>query len=105
RKPFPLLQTRFNESLAVFASDGKWIAYVSDESGRPEVYVQTFPVSTAKWRISTAGGSQPRWRRDGKEIFYVSPDHRLMAVPVKGGGGLEGGGPAPPVESRTPVGA
>jgi len=104
RKPVPLLQTRFNESMAVFSPDGKWIAYVSDESGRPDVYVQTFPVSTAKWRVSTAGGSQPRWRRDGREIFYVGPDHRLMAVPVKAGASFEAGVPAPLFELGTSFG-
>ncbi|MGH9400340.1 MAG: hypothetical protein ACRD00_08215, partial [Thermoanaerobaculia bacterium] len=56
-----------------------------DESGRQEVYVQTFPVSAAKWRISPDGGSQPRWRRDGKEIFYLTPDGRLMAAAVTAG--------------------
>ncbi len=82
RKPFPLLQTPFNEYLGAFSPDGHWIAYVSDESGRPEVYVQTFPISTAKWRVSTNGGTQPRWRRGGKEIFYLAPDSRIMAVSV-----------------------
>src|SRR6266542_912997 len=93
RKPFPLLQTPFTESLGAFSSDGRWIAYVSDESGRPELYVQTFPVSTAKWRVSTAGGTQPRWRRDGKEIFYLAPDSRLMAVAVTTGSSFEAGIP------------
>ncbi|MGH9315540.1 MAG: protein kinase domain-containing protein, partial [Thermoanaerobaculia bacterium] len=71
RKPVPILQTPFNESQGAFSPDGRFFAYVSDESGRQEVYVQTFPVSAAKWRISPDGGSQPRWRRDGKEIFYL----------------------------------
>ena len=93
RKPFPLLQTPFSESLGAFSPDGRWIAYVSDESGRPEVYVQTFPVSTAKWRVSTGDGTQPRWRRDGKEIFYLAPDSRLMAVAVTTGSSFEAGIP------------
>jgi hypothetical protein len=94
RKPFPLLQTPFSESLGAFSPDGRWIAYVSDESGRPEVYVQTFPVSTSKWRVSTSGGTQPRWRRDGKEIFYLAPDSRLLAVTVTAGSSFEAGIPA-----------
>ncbi len=94
RKPFPLLQTPFNEFLGAFSPDGNWIAYVSDESGRPEVYVQAFPISTSKWRVSTAGGTAPRWRRDGKEIFYVAPDSRLMAVAVTAGRSFEAGIPA-----------
>ena len=94
RKPFPLLHTAFSETLGAFSPDGHWVAYVSDESGRSEVYVQTFPVSTAKWRVSTNGGTQPRWRRDGKEIFYFAPDNRLMTVAVSAGASFEAGIPA-----------
>jgi len=93
-KPYPLLQTSFNESLGTFSPDGRWIAYVSDESGHTEVYVQTFPISTAKWRVSTSGGTQPRWRRDGKEIFYLAPDSHLMAVAVSAGSSFEAGVPS-----------
>jgi Tol biopolymer transport system component len=94
RKPFALLGTPFDESSGAFSPDGKWVAYVSDESGRPEVYVQTFPISNAKWRISTNGGRQPRWRGDGREIFYVAPDNRIMAVAVKSGSSFEAGIPS-----------
>jgi dipeptidyl aminopeptidase/acylaminoacyl peptidase len=104
RKAFPLLQTPFSESLGAFSPDGRWIAYVSDESGRPEVYVQTFPVSTAKWRVSTSGGTQPRWRRDGKEIFYLTPDHRLVAVALTPGSSFEPGIPAALFEIGTAPG-
>jgi len=69
RQPFPFLQTDFNEQEAQFSPDGKWMAYTSDESGAPEVYVQTFPASGGRWRVSTGGGSQPKWRRDGRELF------------------------------------
>ena len=62
--------------------DGKWIAYASDESGRMEVYAQHFPGPGGKIAISTSGGAQPRWRRDGRELFYLAPDSRLMAVPI-----------------------
>src|SRR5262249_35083715 len=91
----PLLQTPFNESQARFPPDGRFFAYVSDESGRSEVYVQTFPLSTAKWQVSAEGGSQPLWRRDGKEMFYIAPDGQLMAVPVSTGVAFEAGTPKP----------
>jgi Tol biopolymer transport system component len=84
-KPIPFLQTQFNERYGQFSPDSHWIAYVSDESGKPEVYVRPFPASTnggAKVKISQEGGSQPRWRRDGKELYYFSLDGRLMAVEV-----------------------
>ena len=71
------------------------MAYASNESGEPQVYVQAIPASGAKWQISPAGGLQPRWRRDGKELFYISTDQKLMAVPVKSGDGFEAGAPQP----------
>ncbi len=83
RKPFPYLQSEFNEQNGTFSPDGRWVAYDSDESGREEIYVQSFPVSGAKFQISTDGGSEPRWRSDGTELFYVAADRNLMAVPVK----------------------
>ena len=86
RKPFPFLQTEFNEGWARFSPDGKWIAYSSNESGSWQVYVQSFPAPGGKWMISTDGGAQPQWRRDGKELFYISSDRKLMAVDVKGNG-------------------
>jgi eukaryotic-like serine/threonine-protein kinase len=89
RKPFPFLHSDFNESQGQFSPDGRWMAYMSDESGNPQIYVQSFPELTGKWQISTDGGSQPRWRRDGKELFYVSPDRKLMAVRVKSGATFE----------------
>jgi eukaryotic-like serine/threonine-protein kinase len=85
RKPIPLLRADFNESQAQFSADGKWITYVSDESGIPQVYVQSFPILSGKWQISADGGTQPRWRRDGKELFYLAPDRKLMSVGVKSG--------------------
>ena len=94
-KPIPYLQTPFNEGDAQFSPDGKWMAYASNESGQPQVYVQAIPASGAKWQISPAGGVQPRWRRDGKELFYISADQKLMAVPVKSGAGFEAGTRSP----------
>ncbi len=82
KKPFPVVRTNSNEPYGQFSPDGKWIAYQSNESGRDEVYVQPFPGPGAKVRISTNGGAQMRWRRDGKELFYIALDGRLMAVPI-----------------------
>jgi eukaryotic-like serine/threonine-protein kinase len=95
RKPFALIQTEFNEWQAQFSPDGKWIAYVSDESGMSQVYVQAFPMQSGKVSVSTRGGMQPRWRRDGKELFYLAPDRKLMAVPVKSGTTFEVDSPRP----------
>jgi len=100
RKPVPFLQTEFNEQQAQFSPDAKWIAYTSDESGAPEVYVQAFPALGSKLRISTGGGCQPQWRRDGKELFYVAADRKLMAVDVKTGATFEAGVPKPLFETR-----
>jgi Tol biopolymer transport system component len=86
RRPVPYLQTPFNEMLGQFSPDGKWMAYRSIESGQNQVYVQPIPASGAKWQISAAGGNNPRWRRDGRELFYVAADRKLMAVPIATGG-------------------
>ena len=82
KKPFPVLQTAFNEMDAQFSLDGHWIAYVSNQSGEAEVFVRAFPESRGQWQVSTAGGTQPRWRADGKELFYVARDGRLTATPI-----------------------
>jgi eukaryotic-like serine/threonine-protein kinase len=83
RKPVLYLQTQFNEHAGHFSADGRWMAYSSDESGRWEVYVRAFPSGGARWQISTDGGVEPRWGRDGKELFYVAPDGTLMTVAVQ----------------------
>ncbi|MEO8436331.1 MAG: protein kinase [Pyrinomonadaceae bacterium] len=93
RKPVPFLQTQFSETQAQFSPDSRWVAYVSDESGQPEVYVQAFTGSPERRRISTHGGARPRWRRDGQELFYLSPDNKLMVVPVTGGTAFAAGEP------------
>ena len=103
RKPFPFLHAEFNESQAQFSPDGRWMAYQSDESGSPQIYVQSFPTLTGKWQISASGGSQPRWRRDGKELFYLAPDRKLMAVMVKPGAIFEAEGPRALFETALPV--
>ncbi|MGH8772150.1 MAG: TolB family protein, partial [Burkholderiales bacterium] len=101
QKPFPFLQTEFDERQGRFSSDGKWIAYSSNESGIWQVYVQSFPSSGGKWQISTNGGAQPQWRGDGKELFYLSVDRKLMAVEVNGSGPtFEASVPRPMFELR-----
>ena len=82
RKPFPFLQTGANEVSAQFSPDGHWIAYVSDESDTYQVYVAPFPAAAGKWQVSRDGGTEPRWRGDSKEIFFLSPENKLMAVAV-----------------------
>ncbi|HXG56162.1 MAG TPA: protein kinase [Vicinamibacterales bacterium] len=91
RKPVPFLQTEFNETHAQFSPDGRWVVYTSDESGRAEVYVRSFPVSGGQWQVSTNGGDQAQWRGDGRELFYLTPDKKLMAVPVTPGVSFETG--------------
>jgi Tol biopolymer transport system component len=82
KKPFPVLQSPFDEMDAQFSPDGRWIAYESNQSGRLEIFVRPFPQSAGQWQVSTAGGTQPRWRADGKELYYVARDGRLMATPI-----------------------
>ena len=80
-KPFLFVQTR--EPHAQFSPDGQWITYSSTESGRTEIYVESFPTGRAKWQISSNGGNYPRWRKDGRELFYVGPDQTLMSVTLQ----------------------
>ena len=95
RKPLVYFQTPREDHSAVFSPDGKYVAYVSSEYGREEVYVQTFPVSAGKWPISTNGGSNPQWRADGRELFYIQTDGKMMSVEIKSGGAFEPGIPKP----------
>ena len=94
RKPAPWRSTRFNESSPRFSPDGRWIAYESNESGDPEIYVALTNGGGEKRRISPGGGRRPRWRRDGKELYY-SDRGGVMAVPVTPGSRWESGTPAP----------
>jgi len=84
RKPFPFSATPFDEQDGRVSPDGRWVAYSTDESGQMEVYVARFPSGSGKTRISTAGGTHPRWRRDGKELFYLSLDNKVTAVDIRG---------------------
>jgi Tol biopolymer transport system component len=84
--------------------DGRRVAYSSAESGRLEVYVVPFPLASRKWQVSSAGGTQPRWRNDGKELFYAARDNKLMAVSVEGHGSAFEVGPARQLFEARPVG-
>jgi Tol biopolymer transport system component len=81
RKPEPFLRTKADEGATTISPDGRFLAYISNESGRAEVYVQAFPGPGGKWQISTEGGTEPVWSRNGGELFYRSDD-RMMAVSV-----------------------
>jgi Tol biopolymer transport system component len=80
-------QSPGDETEGQFSPDGRWVAFVGNESGRPEVFVQSFPEGQGRTQVSTAGGTQVRWSADGKEIFYIAPDGKLMAAPVTLGSG------------------
>jgi eukaryotic-like serine/threonine-protein kinase len=90
KKPFPFLHTEFDNDYGRFSPNGRWVAYQSDESGRNEIYVRTFtpdsPTAASdaggKWLISTEGGSEPRWGEDGKELYYLAADGKLMSVDI-----------------------
>ena len=103
RKPVPLLHSPFNEMHGQFSPDGKWMAYTSDETGRNEIYVQPYPLTGAKVQVSIAGGAQARWRNDGREIFYLSADLKLMSVDLQPGAMLQVGRPKALFQTRGPT--
>jgi WD40-like Beta Propeller Repeat len=82
QQPSVFVNSKFEERQALFSPDGRWVAYTSDESGRFEIYLRPFPVSSGQVPVSTTGGVAPRWRKDGKELYYVAPDGTLMAVSI-----------------------
>jgi len=83
KKPIPVATTSNEERDGQFSPDVRWVAYSSNVSGRSEIYVQPFPGPGGRVPVSTNGGAQPRWRHDGKEIFYIAPDNSLVSVPIK----------------------
>ena len=89
----PLLQAKWTIRNAQFSPDGRWIAYASNETGTMEIYVSPFPSVNGKWQVSTGGGQEPKWRGDGKELFYLSSDGKIMAAPVTSGASFEAGPP------------
>src|SRR5205814_6325245 len=82
RREVVVTQTKATETEGQFSPDGRWVAFASNESGQLEVFVQSFPEGGGRTQVSTAGGTQIRWSADGKEIFYVAPDGRMMAAPI-----------------------
>jgi serine/threonine protein kinase len=100
RKPYPLLQTAFNEHRATLSPDVRWLAYCSDETGRDEIYVQSFPTLGNKWKVSDGGGTRPVWSRNGKELFYIASDRKLMVSAVSAGAKFEAGSPQPLFTTR-----
>jgi DNA-binding winged helix-turn-helix (wHTH) protein/Tol biopolymer transport system component len=103
RKPVPFLESSFDEIQARVSPDSRWLAYASNESGALEVYLQTFPQPGQKRRVSTNGGAQPAWRGDGRELYYLAPDGRLMAVPVELGDRPRIGVPQPLFQIELPA--
>jgi Tol biopolymer transport system component len=104
-KMVPFLASKASETSGQISPDGKWVAYASNESGDWEIYVTTFPGAAGKWQVSRGGGTEPRWRGDAKEIFYIGPKGMLTAVPVNGDGTFSTGTPAPlfQIHGRAPV--
>jgi serine/threonine protein kinase/Tol biopolymer transport system component len=102
RTPFPYLETEFRTRRGRFSPDSRWIAYEYDSSGTREIYVRTFPKGDQELRISPQGGFDPRWRADGKELYYVAPDGTLMAVSIQRDDTLKAGVPEPLFEVRAP---
>jgi eukaryotic-like serine/threonine-protein kinase len=94
-KMTPFIASAASQTSGQISPDGKWAAYASNESGDWEIYATTFPDAQGKWQVSRGGGTQPRWRGDGKEIFYIGPQGMLMAVPVHTEGTFSTGTPAP----------
>jgi len=99
----PLLQAEFNQAGARLSPDGRWLAYESDESGDFEVFVRGFPEAGERRQVSSGGGRQPRWRGDGRELFYVSPDRKIMSTEVRPGPVLRGGRPAGALPDTDPA--
>ena len=110
RKPFVWLNARFDERQGVFSPDGRWVAYASNESGRFEIYVRPFDGASAttalgtasgQWQVSTTGGIWARWRPDGRELYYVAPDGKMMAAPIEvSGTTLNAGAPVALFQTR-----
>jgi Tol biopolymer transport system component len=101
----PFVATKASETNGQFSPDGKWVSYASNETGDWEIYVTTFPGAQGKWQVSRGGGTEPRWRGDGREIFYIDPKGILTAVPVSTEGTFSAGSPSPlfPIRGRAPI--
>jgi Tol biopolymer transport system component len=99
-KPQPLVHNGFSNVQAQFSPDGRLFAYTTNESGSFQIVVQTFPdLSLGKWPITRDGGTEPIWKHDGRELYYLAPDGRIMAVQIKPGPKFEAGQPSPLFQS------
>jgi len=100
-KSAPLVQTPFNEAFGKISSDGRWLAFASNESGREEIYVRQLSGGFGRWRVSQNGGTQPRWRADGRELFFVSKTNRIMAAAISAGAAFDAATPVElPIETE-----
>jgi Tol biopolymer transport system component len=99
QNPIPFMTTEADEFMGQLSPDNRWMAFTSDRSGRDEVYVRAFPSGEGEWRISVSGGRAPRWKRDGKELYFIGENGKLTAVSVKG----SPAGTKPAFEAETPV--
>ena len=103
RKPFPVVQSSFPKDEPHLSPDGRWLTFLSAESGRAEIYVQAFPGPGPRARVSTGGGGQPRWRGDGRELFYRALDGTLMSVAMNAGATIEPGAPRKLFSTKLPM--
>jgi hypothetical protein len=100
RRVEPLVRTQYSERNPELSPDGRWLAYQSNESGRFEIYVRPFPrVEDGRWQISTAGGAQPLWERNGGRLYYIGPDARMMQVPIEAGANFSYGNAMPTIDA------
>jgi Tol biopolymer transport system component len=103
-KPVVIANSPFEERIGQFSPDGRWVAYETNESRRSEIVVQSFPNASSKWTVSNNGGIQPRWKRDGTELYFIGPDSKMMAVPIKfSGSNLEPATPVALFQTRVPM--
>jgi Tol biopolymer transport system component len=104
-EPTRFLTDKGSEANGQFSPDGKWVAYASDESGVWEIYVTSFPAATGKWQVSRGGGTEPRWRGEGNEIYYIGASGMLTAVPVNASSAFATGTPTPlfQIQGRAPI--
>jgi Tol biopolymer transport system component len=106
RKRTVFLKTNSEEHRGQFSPNGRFVAYVSNEPGQHQIFVRPFPASDNQWQVSSGGGIQPRWSHDGKELYYIALDGKLMAVTITmTNGAIEAGTPKPLFQTRTPGGA
>jgi Tol biopolymer transport system component len=103
RLPRAILQTAFNEYQGVLSPDGRFLAYVSEETGDPQVYVQSFPNGEHRVQVSSQGGSEPQWRKDGRELFFLRADRMMMAAPVLPGSEFRAAEPKPLFQTHVPT--